>query len=347
MDTTSIITLAASVLALGASVAALVLAIRGKRKAGGAEVTAAQAFSTAEVAKGIGVANEGRIAKLEEASGQKPKKGQPKRTFPEDADLSPILAQASEEDLDPLVGYILEKGKFLGVKTENLSKNPLYIVHNPNHREYIELIEKEIRTFGGHTWFNPLRREGAPAYREVVIDVAKDVKVEFDKESPVADIEMAVLVKILGKAFEKMSETEKFEFIKNFGIYDTDKDGFVLPKQIPLAVLQAAIKRSGFAQYRIAAILVNAFSKAFLKRGLSFGANAAFMKGLGYANTITAVITTLWTLWDIGGKALRVTRPCVAHIAYLRLKYTPITCQKCSATYLPEEGVCPTCGENN
>jgi len=317
MDTTSIITLTASVLALGASVAALVLAIRGKRRAMIAEIKAARAYRIIEM-------NDARIAKLEEEVERlASKKLAAKRISPWDEHLSPIMDKASEEELDPLVGYILKEGYI----SETLSINPIYKRHKPNHREYIEVIEDEIRAFGGHTGRN-LFRGGGPAYREIVIDVAKNIGAKkFDKKkSPIEDIEKAILEKVMGQVWRTMSQADRIAHIEAFG-FDIGKDDFK--------------KWSGFDAYINAAILAQTLARNIL------GASAKRGLGVGPPGW---VITGAWALFDFLGPAFRVTRPCVVHIAYLRLKYSEITCQKCSFKYKPSEtseGFCPKCGENN
>ena len=61
-----------------------------------------------------------------------------------DSDLS-FLRQASNEDLDPLVGYILN-----AEISESLSDSDEYKRHHPDHRQYVDLIDREIRDFGGN-----------------------------------------------------------------------------------------------------------------------------------------------------------------------------------------------------
>ena len=62
-----------------------------------------------------------------------------------DRDLS-FLRQATNDDLEPLVGYILN-----AELSETLSINDKFKQHWPNHHQYVDLIEREIRDFGGNT----------------------------------------------------------------------------------------------------------------------------------------------------------------------------------------------------
>lgn len=63
-----------------------------------------------------------------------------------DENLTPVLSLASNADLEPLVEYISKASL-----SETLTNNDLYKKHTPNHKEYVELVEREIRKFGGNT----------------------------------------------------------------------------------------------------------------------------------------------------------------------------------------------------
>lgn len=53
-----------------------------------------------------------------------------------DTDLTPLLAQCTDEDLNTLVEYIKEKG---GI-TENLTIHEDYKKYNPQHSKYMPVI---------------------------------------------------------------------------------------------------------------------------------------------------------------------------------------------------------------
>lgn len=87
------------------------------------------------------------------------------------------------------------------------------------------------------------------------------------------------------------------------------------------AAIQFAIRKGGFAAYKIAVIVANAIARALLGRGLSLAANAALTKWMSiFAGPIGWAVTVLWTVFDIAGPAYRVTIPCVVQIAYMRAK---------------------------
>ena len=235
-----------------------------------------------------------------------------------DSDLS-FLRQASNEDLDPLVGYILKANL-----TEMLSINDFYKSHQPNHRQYVDLIEREIRDFGGNSFVNFWRDVvGAPSvsYEEIVHDVADKLDVKYEKSNSVSAIEDAILLSVLAKAWPQMTEQERKEF---YSVADLKVDipGHI-PSSVPAIALQAAIRMGGFASYQIAVIIANAVATTLLGHGLRIATNAALTRSLSiFAGPIGWVITGIWTAIDIAGPAYRVTIPCVLQLAMLRHKYS-------------------------
>lgn len=235
-----------------------------------------------------------------------------------DSDLS-FLRQASNEDLDPLVGYILN-----AEISESLSDSDEYKSYHPDHRQYVDLIDREIRDFGGNTFANAFRSlfdMGHISYEEVVHDVADKMDVKYEKHNSVEAIEDAILFAVLAKAWPKMTEEERKEFYSVANL-KVDVPGHI-PSSVPAIALQAAIRMGGFASYQLAVIVANAVAKFVLGRGLSFAATATLTRSIAvFAGPIGWAITGLWTAIDLAGPAYRVTIPCVIQIAMLRHKYS-------------------------
>ena len=63
-----------------------------------------------------------------------------------------LLDSSSNEDLEPLVEYILK------ASTESLSDSPQYKRYHPDHSRYVDTIYEEIRLFGGNTFVNIFRK---------------------------------------------------------------------------------------------------------------------------------------------------------------------------------------------
>jgi uncharacterized protein YaaW (UPF0174 family) len=231
-----------------------------------------------------------------------------------DHDLTQLLNQCSDEDLQPLVDYILN------ASTNDLETSSGYKARPGAPSTYVSEIVYEIKTFGGNTFANMFREDGVP-YREVVTDVAKRLKVQVTEDDTVEEMENGVLTKVLQDMLEKMSPDERQRLDEEFaeaGRAAGDK-GSTVP--LSILILQGGVRLSGFMAYRFAAIVANAVARAILGRGLSVGANAALMRVLGMAaGPIGWVLTGLWTAIDIAGPAFRVTLPCVCHVAFLRQK---------------------------
>jgi len=227
-----------------------------------------------------------------------------------DADLVPLLRKCKNEDLDPLVQYILQKGWL----SSELELTEVYEKNQPNHMAYADEISSEIQRFGGHTFANWFRLGEGASYKSIVCAVAKRFKVNFNENRKIEVIEEQILLKILEKAWEKMTDAEKAELLKASGA-----KGAKIGKEFPVVALQAIFKAGGFKSYQIMLIVANAVWKFIFGKGLLIGTNAALCR---WAAVLTGpigwAITAIWTLFDLGSPAYRVTIPCVIHIAMLR-----------------------------
>lgn len=225
-----------------------------------------------------------------------------------------FLDTLPNEDLDFLVEIITKDKKGNSRLTETLTIKDRYKNHSPNHNLYVDLIMEEIILYGSNTLLSLFGNE--KSYRSIVIDVAKKMKINFNKHSPIEVIEMNILMGILVKSFDKVSDEDIRTMLKELNIKTTD-----YTKQGMIIALQSAIKLSGFQAYKIAVIVANAVAKQVLGRGLTLAANAGLTRSISiFAGPIGWIITALWTLIDIAGPAYRVIIPAVINISYLRLK---------------------------
>ncbi|MCY1082623.1 YaaW family protein [Archangium lansingense] len=232
-----------------------------------------------------------------------------------DHDLTPLLNRCSDEELQPLVGYILK------ASTNELDGFPGYKARPGVPSTYVSEIVYEIKTFGGNTFANLFREDGVP-YREIVQDVAKRLKLRIPENASIEEWESGIVTKVLQDMLKKMSPEERQRLDDAFaaaGQAAGDR-GATLPLSVLL--LQGGVNLSGFMAYRLATIVANAVARAVLGRGLSIGANAALMRVLGLATgPIGWVLSALWAAFDLAGPAFRVTLPCVCHVAFLRQKH--------------------------
>lgn len=266
--------------------------------------------------------------------------------YRQDDDLI-FLEHASNEDLDVLVKYITTGKNGDKRLTEELTTNPRYIANQPDHAKYWDLIAAEVQCFGANTFATMLRGGQGVLYKEVLTDVCKKLKVNFNAKSDVETIERNMLLKLLEDSLDKMSEEDMKEIVESLKLKTTG-----ITKQAVMAALQIAIRQGGFMSYQIAVIVANAIAKAIIGRGLAFGVNASLTKAISvFAGPIGWAITAVWTAVDLAGPAYRVTIPAVIQVAYMRAKLQA----EVSETEVQEEEdrsetvilQCPSCGSKN
>lgn len=246
-----------------------------------------------------------------------------------DSDLTPLFKKCTDEDLDTIVQYIIEKGSL----TEDISSSNEYKLYKSKHTKYIDLIVDEIQRYGGDSIVNLFRGRGV-RYREIVEDVADKLSVKYNNNMSTAKIEELIISHLIEKAWGKMTEEERIKFLKNANV-DINKldskqkkvliDGdFDLLEGLGITIifLQILIKVTGFKAYQMAVIVANIVSKVILGRGLALAGNAALVRGIAiFAGPVGWVLNGILMLPLFSGPAYRVTIPCVVHIAMLRMKY--------------------------
>ena len=268
-----------------------------------------------------------------------------------DDDLIPLLRKASSEDLGVLVECIH------GDRNEELSSVPTFQRLNPrakeriydgDHRVYADDISAEIQRYCGNTISNVFRGGKGVPYIEAVIDVADHLRVNFDRNTGVDRIEREILLKVLEKAYEKMSNEERSELLKELGVTNAPNR---IPLDFPVAAVRKAIKGDGFAAFVLTAIAASAIVSVLVRPTVLYGAGLAasvvaprsagiFLGPIGWALTAG---WAAWSLYDMGGPAYRILVPCVAHVAYLRQKHC--SCQRCWETQPATAQYCQICGD--
>ena len=225
-----------------------------------------------------------------------------------------FLYQASNDDLLALCDIITKdkNGEFR--LTEQLSDTVAYKTNYPHNIKGMlpELIDEFCR-FGGNTIFNMFRKGGVD-YGVILRDVAKRNKVNFNKNSPLEQIEQYLLQKLFTDSIERMSDEDLKELLKELGYPTTN-----FTRQGATALIIAAWRTGGFKSYVMLVTVVNAVVRVVIGRGLPLVVNAGMTR---LAAIITGpvgwAITSLWTVCDIAGPAYRVTTPAVIQIAYIR-----------------------------
>lgn len=238
--------------------------------------------------------------------------------YREDPDLD-FLEYADEDDLKVLATYLTRDADGDERLTEELLRHERFQAldrDSMQHKKCWDLIAAELQYFGGDTLVNIFRRSGV-LYREILCDVCDKLKVNYNKKHSTDRIELSMMQKLVEDSWEKMSEEDRRELLKQVNI-DAAVD---LGGAAGLAAIQAAIRMGGFAAYKTTLIIANAVAKQLIGRGLTLAANAGLAKGLAVlAGPIGILVTVLLTLPAISGPAYRVTIPSVIQIAYMRQK---------------------------
>lgn len=230
-----------------------------------------------------------------------------------DADLTELLKKCTNEDLETLVQYIIQKGSI----SETLSGNELYKQNNPNHSKYVSEIIDELQCFGGDTFVNTIRGGGVK-YREIVEDVAKRFNVNYSKDDTTKQIERLLIITMFKQSYKKLKEEEQKVIKDELNINIDELDNINNTKD-----LTDYIKNKNDIILKIATIIAVNVAMQVLGRGaLTTFANIGLGRALViFTGPIGWILSALLTLPLISGPAYRVTIPCVFHIAMLREKY--------------------------
>ena len=232
--------------------------------------------------------------------------------------LLSLLQKADNDDLKVLADIITTNKKGNRRPNELLTVKASYAACYPyNMRALVPDIVDELQCYGANSVMTLLRGGNGVSYQTILRDVAKKLKVSYNKNTSDESLERYILQKMFDDIAEKMSEAELRALAESMKIRLTV--GY--SKQTIIAVLQAAIRRGGFQSYIWIVVAANAISRAILGRGLSFAANAMLMRLTSmFAGPFGIAINVLWTAIDIAGPAYRVTIPAVVQIAYIRNK---------------------------
>ena len=212
-----------------------------------------------------------------------------------DNDLE-FLGRCTNEELKELFDLLVYDPKDGEQRvTSTLTYSEEYKKYGTDYSKYWRRIAEELQLYGGNTVVNNFIRFGSGVtYREILQDVAKTLKVPFDKIASTEKIEYVVLEKIISEIFAKMSPKEArkiFSELSNDEIVSKIKNSATDFNSAQLENLTFSLLNKG-----ITGII----------GGILAGPIGLLLNGLIIA--------------DIAGPATRVTIPAVMLIATLRRK---------------------------
>ncbi|WP_418514865.1 DUF3944 domain-containing protein [Delftia sp. PS-11] len=185
-----------------------------------------------------------------------------------------------------------------------------------------QVIAGELQLYGGDSVVNFFRGNGVQ-YEEILSDVCDRVGVKLTvQESDVVQKEEKLIEFLAEKAWEKMSEPEREEFLKKINMTDRFKGGDSLsPVSLALAVGGAAAMLlyeyvAGAMLASLGAGLAARFAGPIAAQFVGTRLGAAALAG-----PFAVVLGVVLTIPVLSGAAYRVTMPAVIQIAYMRKKY--------------------------
>lgn len=207
-----------------------------------------------------------------------------------DNDLE-FLGKCTNEELEDLFNLLTRNPKDNSERfTSMLTVSDEYKKYGADYSKYWQRIAEELQLYGGNTFANIFRGSTGVLYREILEDVAKNLKVYYTKSSSTQEIENSILEKVLFEIFSKISEDEAKKIFSEFS-----------DDELVLKNLNSSLGVNGTPWVKIGLYLIN--------------------KGFGslLLGPLSLVLNT-WIVADIAGPATRVTVPAVMLIATLRKK---------------------------
>ena len=226
----------------------------------------------------------------------------------DDKDLM-FLYNCSNDNLKLLAEVVIfdKDGKKRWSSKQSTDKNFDNAYKSNNIKAILPIVRDELQHYGGNSFLNFFRGHGV-SYKEILIKVCKQYKVNFNKDASAELLERFLLQKILLIAAEKMTDEDVkhlsytqtkdmlLKNITNFHLGDP-----LIIKMVTTAVIQIAKKNGLKALGGLAAKFASGRAFALLTGPIGWG------------------LAGIWTLFDIAGPAYRVMIPATITIAYLRI----------------------------
>lgn len=231
-----------------------------------------------------------------------------------------FLQYCKTEDLQILVDYLTKNKKGNFHITEKLTESKEYQSYYPkNLPKMWQEISKELQRYGGNTLVNFIRDKGVP-YKEIVMDVATKINVNFDKNESVEQLEVKIIFQLLEQSTNKLGKEQLKVFLQEFDIDCSEVKDEEL-KNYAIGKIKHSFYSNDINKYNLTSIVANQTAMALLGRGLSFSPKLVndLTKSLyiGIFGIISAILLTLKLL----SPNYNITIPSVVQIAYMRMKF--------------------------
>lgn len=225
-----------------------------------------------------------------------------------DEDLVELLTQCNNNDLEPLLSYIVNSN-------EGSSVLSILLYYLDNYEDHIEDISKNIQQYEG-CYKQYLGINRLAPYKEVVCFVADKLEVNYDNNQKIDVIEFQILAKILEYSWEDMDDSIREKLLSgvlNEKIIDPD------PSLFPRKEMLSIIEQGGERAYKISLIVANALAKSELNNGLTINREPNFERWVQlFENPIVKGFEKISIASAKKGTIFFETLTYVVHIAMLR-----------------------------
>ncbi len=212
---------------------------------------------------------------------------------PQNRPLAELLSQASSEDLDVLADLITDNGKGRVALNPGIKAIIVKRKADGSLQSIADVLENEIRAFGGNTVMNTFRSSGVE-YQEMVKDAAKKLGGKVADSFDTFALEEVAIAEAIGKYAPGDASTSSS---------DTPALNAVIGK-----VVRQLIDNAGSAIGIASAGRVAGAANLLGVRALALVAGPAAVGAAGF------------TLYEATGPAFRITVPAVLQVATIRRK---------------------------
>lgn len=236
-----------------------------------------------------------------------------------------FLDMCSNEDVFNLAQILIYDSDGEERRTSSILTDEGFTKHKNDPQKWLKswrVIAGELQLYGGDSVVNLFRGNGV-VYEEILSDVCERVGVKLGSEDKGIVQQEAKLIEFLAnKAWEKMDEAQRADFLQKLNLFECFKDVRGLS---PVALVLASGGAAAMLLYEYVAGAALASLGAGLAARFAGPMAAQFIGTRLGAAAITGpfavVLGVALTVPMLSGAAYRVTMPAVIQIAYMRKKY--------------------------
>lgn len=211
--------------------------------------------------------------------------------------LPDLLERAASDELELIADLITDKGNGRMALDRNIKTLIMRRKEAGTLQSISDILDEEIRAFGGNSIANLTRRSQGVAYDELATDVATKLGVALASDMNLYDIEQSIITKALAKFSTGLPE-------------------------VPASTSRSAEEESLALTLMVKSLIDSSSSFTDLignKSASSFGSTVGGrIKPL--AKVAAALLVSSFGQYETAGPAFRITIPAAIHVANIRRK---------------------------